>query len=483
MKQMRKLRRTTVLMWILAAFLCGLVIGKTGLGSFYISAIFMLGVIALMLRKLQLRAIIIWASIGFLLGYIRGSYFFGLLAPYHALDDQRVTVTGISDSDAVYNDRQQLEFDLRNISFSEPVDASPPGVMRISGFGVPAVYRGDKVQATGRLYVSRGSRQAGISFAQIEVIKPTTSKFERLRRQFVAGMSTALPEPHASLALGILIGQRTTLPERINDRMSKVGLTHIIAVSGYNLTIIIEAVRRAGKKRSKYQKLLFSGVLMVAFLFITGFSASIVRAAVVSSLSLLAWYYGRTVRPVLLLLIAAAVTAGIYPSYIWSDIGWYLSFAAFFGVLVVAPLITARFWKNKEPRLISSVLLETICAQIMAAPIILYIFNETSLIAVLSNLLVVPIIPLAMLLSLIAGLAGMVIPMLSGWLAWPARAILTYVLDIIKILAEVPYALVKATMSWQTLTYVYLIVVFITFVLWRRHLRQRAIITDKISTN
>lgn len=142
-------------------------------------------------------------------------------------------------------------------------------------------------------------------------------------------MQSALPEPAASFGLGLLIGQRSTIPKSVSLQLAAVGLTHVVAVSGYNLTIIMRAVRKLLRKRSKYQSTVASLLLIGIFLLFTGFSASIVRAAIVSTLSLWAWYYGRTFRPIVLILLAAVITAGVYPIYLWSDIGWYLSFLAF----------------------------------------------------------------------------------------------------------------------------------------------------------
>src|SRR5581483_4964968 len=155
-----------------------------------------------------------------------------------------------------------------------------------------------------------------------------------------------------------------------------------------------------------------------------GFSASIVRAALVSILSLWAWYYGRRVKPMVLISLAAAITALWNPFYIWADLGWWLSFLAFFGVLVISPLITNRLFK-KTPKLFTLVFLETLSAELMTLPLILMTFSQLSIVALIANLLVVPLVPLAMLLSTVAGAAGFITPQIAGWLALPARLLLT----------------------------------------------------------
>ena len=142
--------------------------------------------------------------------------------------------------------------------------------------------------------------------------------------------------------MGLLIGQKANLPDHIYDELLMVGLVHIIAVSGYNLTIILRATEGLLKKHSKRLSTLLALNLIGVFLLFAGGSASIVRASVVSVLAIAAAYYGRKFKPVVLLLLAAAITAWAKPFYVWSDIGWYLSFLAFFGVMVVAPLALRR---------------------------------------------------------------------------------------------------------------------------------------------
>ena len=219
-------------------------------------------------------------------------------------------------------------------------------------------------------------------------------------------------------------------------------------------------------------------MLIGLFLLFTGFSASIVRAAIVSVLSLWAWYYGRTFKPVLLILLAAGLTAGFYPIYLWSDIGWYLSFLAFFGVLVIAPLLAKRIFKNKAPRPVAMLVLESLSAQLMTLPLIMYVFSEFSAIALLANIIIVPLVPLAMLLSLVSGMAGMLVPQISGWLAWPARILLTYMLDVIQLLARVPHALNSQAIVWWQMAGLYCLVLLATVILWRKVKPKNGTITD-----
>jgi competence protein ComEC len=255
------------------------------------------------------------------------------------------------------------------------------------------------------------------------------------------------------------------LPDDLTEQLRQVGLIHIVAVSGYNLTIIIYFSQRLLKKRSRFQALVASNTLIVLFLLVTGFSPSIVRAAVVSGIGLVMWYYGRNVKPLMILLLAAVITAGWNPLYIWSSVGWYLSFAAFFGVLVLGPLLHKRFVPARSQITLTTNFNRNYrCPDLHNTNFALYIFY-LSVISVVANILVVPLIPFVMLATLIAGIYGMIGPFfLGGVLVLPSRILLGFIVEVTQILSTVPYASIelKITAS-QTALICGLIIMFTLF--------------------
>ena len=229
-----------------------------------------------------------------------------------------------------------------------------------------------------------------------------------------------------------------------------------------------EVARKRFGKKSAYRSTIIGLVLVVMFVALAGSSASIARAAFVSILTIIAAHYGRSVKPPLLILLAAGYTAFTNPLNVWTDIGWYLSFLAFFGVLVVAPAVQARLYKaKKEPNTYTTVLIETASAQIMTVPIIMYIFAQVSLVSLVANIIVVPLVPLAMLLSLFAGLAGMLVPGFAAIIAWPARILLDFMLGVSGLLARIPHALASVGISAYGMVSLY--VAIILFVIVARH--------------
>jgi len=473
---MRKFRRTTLITVFCVSVLAGVGLARKPslVPNFWLWVL--LPALALVKSK-YLAYLLVIIFTGIALGLWRGGTFMQNVYQLRDLTGQRVTVEASATADAVYSSKSQIEFIAGNISLIEPEDKSLGGSFKVSGFGVPMVYRGDRVRISGKLFPMRGSNQGRIAYAQLTVLSQPDSPINNLTRRFNAGMESALPEPMASFGLGLLIGQRSTLPQQITADLTAVGLVHIVAVSGYNLTIIIRGIGRL-KLGSKYQKLILSLALIVGFVLVTGFSASIVRAAIVSGLGLAAWYYGRQFKPLVLISFVAAVTGLWNPFYVWGDLSWYLSFLAFFGVLVIAPVIASWFFK-KPPKLLTMVLLETLSAELMTLPLILMTFGQLSIISLIANVLVVPLVPLAMLLSAIAGIAGAFVPQFAGWLAFPARLLLTYMLDIVHLLASLPSVLVHRAISARYMLALYSIVLAFTFILYRRLPRRRDLAVEE----
>jgi competence protein ComEC len=429
----------------------------------------------LQLRRKNVISLLLIVFFGLALGLWRGGVYVAKLNDLHSLSGRRVTIEATATSDSIYGRGSQIEFTANKTVLVEPKVKPLAGSFALSGYGEPMIYRGDRVQVTGKIYPARGSNQARMSYARLKRVQADASWINSFTRRFSAAMHSVLPEPNASFGLGILIGQRNTLPQELTNQLVMVGLIHIVAVSGYNLTVLVRATSRL-KLGSKYQRLVVSMLLIGTFILITGFAASIVRAAVISVLSLWAAYYGRNIRPVLLIAFAAALTGLVNPFYVWGDLGWYLSFLAFFGVLMIAPLAAAKLFR-REPKLLGMVMLETLAAELMTLPLIMMTFGQLSVIGLLANVLVVPLIPFAMLFSAIAGTAGMAIPALAGWAAWPANLLLTYMLDVVRLLSGIPGIFLHRSLSVTGMLALYGIIA-LALLLAQKHRPQKKAATE-----
>lgn len=313
-----RFRRTTLISLGCGAFLVGLGLAKIGwlvdawwLAGSLLFVPFLLG------RKVW--AIMAVVVIGLLLGVWRGGLALQDLHAYAPLFDKKVSLHGVIANDPTYGKKGEQVFLISGVKQGEQV---LPGQVRVTTFSILDVKRGDTVNVSGKLRDGFGNYQASLYFAELKQATSGQNLIDDARYAFAAGTYNALPEPQASLGLGFLIGLRSQLPENLDDQLRAVGLTHIVVASGYNLTILVRAARRLFEKRSKYQTIVVSGSLIAGFVIVTGFSPSMTRAALVTGLALAAWYYGRRIHPVVLLLVAAAITTAVNPLYLWTDIGW-----------------------------------------------------------------------------------------------------------------------------------------------------------------
>lgn len=478
------IRRTTLIMVGLSLFLLGLVVVRAfnvQISVFLIIFTLFGSLLIFSKHKNRILISIIFSAI-LALGVYRGSTFLTSLNNYKDLFGKVVILEVTAREDAVYSERHQLVFSSGNVKLLEPNKIDLIGNIKIEGRGLPMIYKGDRLQVSGKIYPRRGDNIAGISYAQISLISSNSSKLDSLRRHFAVGLQNILPEPLASFGLGILIGQQNTLPDELTESLRKVGLIHIVAVSGYNLTVIVYFSQRLLQKKSRFQALILSNLLILTFLLITGFSPSIVRASVVSVISLFVWYFGRKVRPMLILLLSAVITAGWNPLYIWSSVGWYLSFFAFFGILILAPLLNSRFMPPKlQNSLLPQVFTETVSAQICTLPILLYIFAGVSVLSIPANLLVVPFTPFVMLATLIAGVYGMLWPFLfGGLLVLPAKIMLSYIVELAKLLSSSSFAMLNISVNAFQAGMMTVFIILITLVL-NKQVKQK--LTSSVLSN
>tara|TARA_R100000781_G_scaffold108311_1_gene72804 strand:+ start:80 stop:628 length:549 start_codon:yes stop_codon:yes gene_type:complete len=177
-----------------------------------------------------------------------------------------------------------------------------------------------------------------------------------------------------------------------------------------------------------------------------------------------------------LLPFAAAVTVAIQPSYLWGDLGWQLSFAAFAGVMIVAPLFQRYFFGDTPPGTIRQILGETVAAHIATVPIIAVSFGALSNVAVVANLLIVPLVPLAMLLTFIVGVVGLTMPFAAEVIALPATWLLGYMTSVATYVSSLPWAQFEfQPAEWMPVAYVIMLALFCWHMQRVTHFRLREV--------
>lgn len=361
-------------------------------------------------------------------------------------------------------------------SYSMQVDTvrigemSLPGVILITTRTTGQALRGDIVVVQGKIKEGFGSFPASVSaYSIIKVERPRFGDVGReVRDAFADKVREVIEDPQASLGIGFLTGQKSALPPDLADALKVAGLTHIVVASGYNLTILVRMARKLFLRVSKYLSAVSASGMILAFMMITGLSPSMTRAGLVSGMSLLAWYYGHAFHPFVLLPVAAAITTALQPSYVWGDMGWQLSFSAFTGVMIVAPLLQTYLFGDKEPGVFRQIMGETVSAHLVTIPIIALSFGTISNVAIIANLLVVPLVPLAMLLTFLCGMGVVVGLPFVGLLAVPTEWLLGYMTNVATFVANIPWAQSDLTFGpWLWLGYAVMLALWCIW-MWRQ---------------
>jgi len=421
-----------------SGFLCGVASSQGLRVSFVWSCLALVGVLGcLFLRTMYILPVFFVAAVVFGIGY--GSAF---ASERHALAGfigSTVRVEGRVKEDPSKSASGSTSIQLEQVKLN---DSKIQGFLFVSARSAGDVRRGDIVRVIGVAKEGFANFPLSISVPQLDDVRrsPFSDVGRVVRDWFADAVRRVLPEPQASLGIGFLTGQKSALATELSEAMKVVGLTHIVVASGYNLTILVQLARKLFLKISKYLSFVSATLMVLGFMAVTGLSPSMTRAGLVSGMSLFAWYYGHAFHPFVLLPVAAALTVAIQPSYLWGDLGWQLSFAAFVGVMVVAPLFHAYFFGDAEPGMLRQLIGETLAAHAVTVPIIALSFGTISHVAIIANLLVVPLVPLAMLLTFICGVLSLALPSVATLVAVPTQWLLGYMVKVSLFLAEIPWA-------------------------------------------
>lgn len=273
----------------------------------------------------------------------------------------------------------------------------------------------------------------------------------RARRTLSHGLALALPEPQASLAQGVLLGERSALPSDLRDDLNTTNTSHLVVVSGSNVVLVAGFCTLIfGWFVRRRQAALLSVAAVLAYAALVGLSPPVLRATIMGIVLITAGISGRRTNGVTSLLLAAAIMAGWQPSVV-RDVSFQLSFSATAGILYLSSplrrwIVDALGWTLRRavvPRWVNPLFAEpasvTIAAMLATTPLLALNFGRVSLVSLPANLLIVPAFPFILLTSLVAAIGG-AIPHAHLIAGAPAYALLTYWLRVTAWFASLPGA-------------------------------------------
>jgi len=302
--------------------------------------------------------------------------------------------------------------------------------------------------------------------------KRIMAKILAIKNQARQQIERSLPEPQASLVKGMVLGDARGISEDTQSDFSRSGLSHVVAISGMNMTILagifVELFLMLGFSRRP--AVVGAGLVLWLYTCLIGWPASAVRAVILSSLFLLAIFVGRLNDLPRALALAAAVMLLASPRLLRDDLGFALSFLAFFGVAYFVPFFDRfKFWPKSFLPTIRELIFLTLAAQVLVWPLLAVSFGQVSLIAPLANVLVVWTLPLIMLITLLGlplaiiwPLAGKGLLLLPGWLAGFSAMVAHY-------LGRPAWAVIGVSHLSTGLIIMYYSLIFGLYYRWKRY--------------
>jgi len=251
-----------------------------------------------------------------------------------------------------------------------------------------------------------------------------------------------LPEPQASLFSAITLGARRGLPDGLNEAFNITGTTHLIAISGLNMVIVVTMSMQLALALGLWRKQAFWGVSAGLLLYITlvGFPASAVRAVIMAWLALLSIHLGRLNNASSAVLLAASGMVAINPLILRDDAGFQLSVVAVLGLIYFGEAFDWLIGQRFKQGMMYEAMKTTLSAQLATLPFIVWYFGRLSLIAPIANLICVPIASWITIIGL-ATLALLPIPLPISDVGFIfSNMLLSAMIEIIRLFSLLPYA-------------------------------------------
>ncbi len=378
--------------------------------------------------------------------------------------DTKISVTGIAEQPTIKTTGVQFVLDTKddvNISVT-------------ANIGTMVAY-GDKVTVTGVLeqpqnfMTDQGTEFDYISYlykdnilyqmrhASVQTISSGNGSWIiahliPVKEKIVQSFQNVLPSTDADLLAGLNLGEKSAIDKNLRNDLVTTGTIHIIALSGYNVTIVANALRDLFVDilgLSVHIASVAGGICIILFVVMTGMQSSAVRAGIMALIGLFARGGGRTYNAFRALLFAGFLMVVWNPKYLVYDVSFQLSFLATLGIIFITPILEYKF--RRVPRKILFILplrelmSVTLGAQIGVLPFILYKMGTLSLISLVANILILPAIPFAMGLGALAGLIGFFSVGLAYPIAWLTSQLLKYIIGMVSFFAKVPFASITLT--------------------------------------
>ncbi len=474
---MNNLGKIHAVFLIVPAFCLGIILGLLGLSNF-VFLVFVAGAFSLAIVFFSFEIRLVLLSIFLLIGFIRADWWIQTYGETN-LNAGKTRVSAYVSAEPDYREfhtRLTLtidgsyekvlvtlphypEYRYGDLLYFDGVLVTPESFETDQGrvFDYKNFLLKDKIYFVSRYpeitLVSEGTRGSKVTKTLLDV-----------KRAFIHRIEQLFPEPHSSLLGGLLVGAKASMGPNLLDQFRQTGVIHIVVLSGFNVTIIAEAIMRVLAFIGVLGSTFFGSVAILLFTIMTGASATVVRAALMAFLVIIARATGYESKIIKALFFAAFMMILHNPMILLYDPSFQLSFLATLGLIVVVPWIDSKLGLIPRTKFdLRGLAAASIGTQIFVLPMLVWMSGEISLVSPLVNILVLWIVPLTMLLGFIVFVFSYIsinvaLPLiLSTWI------LLGYILMLVDWFSQMPFSTIK-TPHLSVLGVVFVYVLY--FLLW-----------------
>ena len=261
-----------------------------------------------------------------------------------------------------------------------------------------------------------------------------------VKRIFVSKIGSVLSSGDTALISGILLGSQDSISKNIKEDFRKSGLMHIMVLSGYNITVVGDAVSRfANIWLSKFVSLGFGGFAIILFALLSGGGASTVRSTIMTLIAIIGRILGREYDAFRTLVLVATMMVAWNPYTLLYDPSFHLSFLATAGMILLSKqlqikMVWIRFATLRE------IIATTLAVQIFVTPYFLWSMGSVSIISLVSNILVLPVVPATMFFGFMTGVFGFISTYLAFIPGFISHLLLLYITETAHFFANLPFA-------------------------------------------
>ena len=296
---------------------------------------------------------------------------------------------------------------------------------------------------------------------------------------FIENISRVVPEPNSSLLGGLIFGVKQSLGTELLDDFRKVGLIHIVVLSGYNITIIAIGIfymtSFLGKRNLSF---VLSAIFIILFSIMVGLGATVIRASIMALIAILARFLGRPNDALRFLFVAGFLMLLWNPLLLFYDPSFQLSFMATLGLILFSPFIYSFISNSKLNKFIPEkfglreIVSATIAVQFFVLPLLIRMSGFVSVVSFIANPLVLPLVPWAMAFGALTGALG-ILPFVGQIVSWPAGMISYFISQIIIGVTELGANLPFATLQTGTISFWFILVWYLGYGVLYRKLKER----------